>query len=199
MSQPSHSSLTLLLVGCGVSHDLQLVHGAQPVDESHSNSQADMVRGRSAPDPTGLLNGPSASSTAQAGAAPAQAPVPASLEASGRPIFAPAARKGSALQAWVPRARNWASFDALDDLPDLSGHQQAEAGKRSRHPTAPRQPELADYQPAQPCSEALCPLTSSLSNVAPSSRGDRPALGTAKGEAGSAQIAAIRCAGKTAM
>ena len=154
-----------------------------------------MVRGRSAHDPTGLLNGPSASSTAQQ-AQRSTGACPGIPQASGRPAFAPASRKVSALQAWVPRARNWASFDALDDLPDLSGHQQAEAGKPSGHPPAPRQHELAGYQPSQPCSEALYPLTSSLSNVVPSSRGDRPAHGTAKDGAGSAHTAAFAAQGR---
>ena len=181
--------------GARASHDSQLVHGAQPVDESHSNSQADTVQGRTAHDPTGLLNWPNASSTAQQ-AQRSTGTCPGISETSGRPAFAPAARKGSALQAWVPRARNWASFDALDDLPDLSGYQQAEARKLRRDPPAPRQPELADCQPSEQCSEALRPLTSSLSNVAPSSRGDRPALGTAKDGAGSAHTATFAAHGR---
>lgn len=167
----------------------RLVYGAQHGDESHNDSQANAAGGGPAHDWTGPLNKASGSSTAQQ-AQRSTGTAPGIPEASGHPAFMPAVRKGSTVQAWVPRRRNWASFDALDDLPDLSGHRQPETGKPSRDSSATRQPDLADCQPSERCSEALRPLKSSLSNVAPVSRDDRPEHGTAQSGSGLANTAA---------
>ena len=163
----------------------RLVDGAQPHDGYHTAIQVDTLKGGLAHDPTVLLNKSSGSNTAQQAQRPTST-TPGIPKALGRPAFAPAAREGSALQAWVPRRRNWASFDALDDLPDLSGHQQAEAGKPCRDLSATRQVQLAGCQRSEDCFKALCPLTSSNSNIAPVSRDDRPGLGTAQCGGGSA-------------
>ena len=171
------------------------VYGAQPTEKPHNNTQANRAGGGPAQNLTGLLHQPTGSSTAQR-AQRSTGTAPGILEAMGRPAFAPAARKGSATQAWVPRRRNLASFDALDDLPDLSGHQQAKAGKPSRDPPVARQPDLAGCQPSQHCSEALRPLKSSLNSVAPSSRDDHSAPGGAQDIIAFAQTAASTALGR---
>ena len=169
--------------------------GADPGDESYSGSQANILGGGPAHDSRSPLIEPSRSSTAQQ-AQRITSTAPGIPEASRRPAFMPAAREGSSVQAWVPRRRNWASFDALDDLPDLSGHQQAGAGKPSNGLPATRQPELAACQVSGHCSEALRPLTSSLRNVAPVSKDDRSALGTAQPRSDGAHTAASPVQGK---
>lgn len=64
--------------------------------------------------------------------------------AAGRAFRPPGLLRPAALhaqQAWVPRKRNLASFDALDDLPDLSSHQQPQAAKQGTAPQDEPQPE----------------------------------------------------------
>lgn len=54
------------------------------------------------------------------------------------------------LQAWVPRKRNLASFDALDELSQLTGHKQLPTGGQGSHLTA-----LSQSGPEQQLSSGL--------------------------------------------